>query len=250
MVSGQGSQGIIRLFHDFGGPEIPLAGTDVINSTAGGHFNIGDFKVTGSIHDTDSGMIALSKSGGYARFQASATADADGIAIGTDVVFSPALNGNLVLETRVEMAALTTKNVFIGFCTANADEVAEPITSITETITKVVPSIGFHLDSTLTASTAWHMPYLLASDTTQDSTTVVSSQVAVAAESDILRIEIFPNGAAEWRINGVLVQAVGAGLGATPATLLAGIAGVWAKSTAAAIDLDYLLITASRDWTR
>ena len=250
MVSGQSGSGIIRLFHDFGGTEIPLAGTATINSTAGGHFNVGDFKVTGSLHDTDSGMVALSKSGGYARFQASATADADGIAIGTDVVFSPILNGPLVLETRVEMVALTTKNIFIGFCTANADEVAEPITSVTTTITKVVPSVGFHMDSTLDSSALWHMPYLLASDTTQTSTDVVSTQTVVAAESDILRIEIDPNGAARWYINGTLEQSVGAGLAATPATLLAGIAGVWAKSTAAAIDLDYLLVTASRDWTR
>lgn len=247
-VSGQSGRGRIVLFDDFCGPEIPVAITVAELAAAG--YCIGPFKVTGDLVNADAGVEALDKASGYLRVQASANTDADGCAIGTNVVFSPALNGTLVLETRLEMAALTTKNVFVGFCTANADQVLEPITSVTATITKVVPSVGFHLDSTLTDATYWHMPYLLATDTTQTSTSVKSSQIAVVSESDILRVEIDPNGAARWYINGVLEQSVGAGLAATPATLLCGIAGVWAKSTAAAIDLDYLLITANRDWTR
>jgi hypothetical protein len=246
--SGQSGTGKIRLFDDFAGPEIPIAITVAELAAAG--YALGPFKVTGDLVNNDAGVYTLDKSSGYIRVQASAHTDADGAAIGTNVVFSPVLNGPLVLETRVEMAALTTKNVFIGFCTANADQVAEPITSLTGTITKVVPSIGFHLDSTLSSATYWHMPYLLATDTTQTSASVISSQVCVIEESDILRLEIDPNGAARWYINGKLEQSVGAGLGATTTTLLAGIAGVWAKSTAASIDLDYLLIEANRDWTR
>ncbi len=251
-ISGQSGSGIIRLFDDFCGPEIPIAGDGVYIDVNYAGIHSGPFKVTGSIHDTDSGVVSLAKSSGYVRIIGSASTDADGIAIGTEVCFSPVLNGPLVLETRVEMVELTTKNVFIGFCTANADEVLEPITSITATITKVVPSIGFHLDSTLTSpyNTYWHMPYLLATDTTQTSASVLSSQIAVVTESDILRVEIDPNGAARWYINGVLEQSVGAGLAATTTTLLAGIAGVWAKSAAVGMDLDYLLVTANRDWTR
>jgi hypothetical protein len=254
-LTGQSGIGKIRLFHDFCGPELPIAGTTAVNATGGGMFKIGDFKITGDVTNTDSGVVALEKANGYIRIIGSANTDADGIAIGTDLCFSPLLNGPLILETRVEMAELTTKNVFIGFCTANADEVVEPITSVTETITKVVPSVGFHFDSTLTvdasASTAvWHMPYLLAADTTQTSTTVAASQVAVAGESDVLRLEVDSDGAARWYINGKLEQTVGAGLAATPATLVTGMVGVWAKSTAVGIDIDYLLIEANRDWTR
>jgi len=173
-VSGQSGSGKIRLFDDFCGPEIPI-GVAVVAMAAAG-YAAGPFKVTGSTHDTDSGVISLSKASGYAQLAASATADGDGIAVGTEVVFSPALNGTLVLETRLERAALTAGTVFAGFCTANADEVAEPITCATTVLTKVVPAVGFLLNSELTAADGlWHMPYLLAADTTQTSTDVDAS---------------------------------------------------------------------------
>jgi len=256
-LTGQSGEGKIVLFDDFCGPEIPIAGNVAVNNAAGGFFKIGDFKVTGDTTNTDCGVVQLEKASGYIRIIGSADTDADGIAVGTDRCFSPLLNGPLVLEARVEMNELTTKNVFIGFCTANADIVLEPFTSVTETLTTTgsVASVGFHFDSTLTvdataATAVWHMPYLLATDSTQTSTGIAASQVAVAGESDVLRVEIDPNGAARWYINGVLEQSVGAGLAATPATLVAGIVGVWAKSTAVGIDIDYLLVRANRDWTR
>jgi hypothetical protein len=256
-ITGQSGTGQIVLFDDFCGPEIPILGTVAINHASGGFFTIGDFKVTGDVVNNDSGVVQLEKASGYIRIIGSAQTDGDGIAVGTDLCFSPLLNGTLVLEARVEMNELTTKNVFVGFCTANADIVLEPFTSVTETLTTTgsVASVGFHFDSTLTvdataATAVWHMPYLLATDSTQSSLVIASSQVAVAGESDVLRLEIDPNGAARWYINGKLEQSVGAGLAATPATLVSGMVGVWAKSTAVGIDIDYLLIKANRDWTR
>lgn len=249
-VSGQSGPGKIVLFDDFCGPEIAVGNAEA--ATTPGHA-IGPFKITGSTADTDSGVVSLSKASGYVQLLSSATADGDGVAIGTEVVFSPVLNGTLVLETRLEMDALTTRNVFAGFCTTNADEAKEPLTATTATITKVVPACGFLFDSQLTApyNAIWHMPYLLATDTTQANTDVDSSQTAVLAESDILRVEIDPNGAARWYINGKLEQSVGAGLAATPATLLAGLVGVWSTTTTVGtLDVDYLLIEANRDWTR
>jgi len=251
-ISGQGGVGKIRLFHDFCGPEFPIAGTTIINATGGGMFKIGDFKITGDTEQTDSGVVAIEKSSGYARLSASANADADGMAIGTDLCFSPVLNAPMVLETRVEnYSVLTARNIFIGFAGANADEVAEPLTSLTTTITYVTPVVGFHIDSTINNPTYWHMPYLLATTATQTETSVLSSQVAVAGESDVLRVEIDPNGAARWYINGVLEQSVGAGLAATTTTKLCGIVAIFSKGTAvASLDLDYLLVEANRDWTR
>lgn len=250
-ISGQSGYGKIEFFNDFGGPEIPVATNVAYGTTAGGcNYYLGDFKVTGSLQDTDSGVVSLAKASGYVQLASSATADGDGCAIGTEVIWSPLLNGTLVLETRLEMAALTARNVFAGFCTANADEAKEPLTATGTTITKVVPAVGFLFDSQLT-SKAWHMPYILAADSTQTSTTVVSEQSPVAEESDILRVEIDNNGAARWFINGVLVQSIGAGLAATPATLLAGLVGVWSTTTTAgSLDVDYLLIRGNRDWTR
>ena len=252
-LTGMSGNGRIRLFNDFLGPEIPIGNAVAYGTTAGGcHSFIGDFKLTGSIHDTDSGIVSVGKANGYARLLSSATADGDGLALGTEVSLSPALNGVLVLETRVEMAALTARNVFIGFATANADEAKEPVTAATTTITKVVPCVGFLFDSQLTTSgTNWFMPYILASDTTQTSTDVVSSQTAVAAESDVLRIEVDKDGGARWYINGKLEQTVGAGLAATPATLQAALVGVWSTTTTVgSLDIDFIEVTANRDWTR
>jgi len=251
-LTGQSGTGKIRLFHDFCGPELPIAGTTVVGASGGGMFKIGPFKITGSTTDTDGGIVALEKASGYARISASATSDADGMCIGTDLCFSPVLNGPMVLECRVEnYSALTLRNIFIGFAGANADEIAEPLTSSTTTITYVTPVVGFHLDSTINNPTYWHMPYLLSTTATQLETAVLSSQVAVAGESDVLRVEIDPNGAARWYINGKLEQSVGAGLAATTTTKLCGIASIFGKTTTAAcIDIDYLLVEANRDWTR
>ena len=49
----------------------------------------------------------------------------------------------------------------------------------------------------------------------------------------------------------MLEQTVAAALAATPATLLAGLVGVFATTTTVTdVDVDYLLIEANRDWTR
>jgi len=197
-VSGQGARGRVRLFNDFAGPEIPIANAVAYGTTAGGcNYYLGDFKVTGSLHDTDSGVISLAKASGYAQLASSATADGDGVFVGTEVCLSPALSGPIIVECRLEMAALTARNVFVGLMSANADESKEPITATTLTLTKVVPATGFLFDSQLTYGTYWFMPYILAADTTQTSTGIQSSQAAVAAESDVLRLVVNPDGSAE-----------------------------------------------------
>jgi len=246
-VSGQSGTGRIRLFDDFCGPECPVANAEA--ATTPGHF-VGPFKIIGDTVETDTGTVATDKASGYLLISGN-DEDGKGVAIATSVCFSPVLNGTIVVEARLEMAAITARNVFVGLAGTLADDVAEPATATTTTITKVVPCVGFLLDSQLTAGTYWHMPYLLASDTTQTSTDVVSSQIAVAAESDILRLEVDPNGAARWYINGILEQSVGAGLAATTTTLLGACVGCWGTTTTAAtIDVDYLLVEANRDWTR
>jgi hypothetical protein len=246
-ITGIGEKGEIVLFEDFCGPDCPVANAEA--STTPGHF-IGPFKILGDTVETDSGTVNASKSSGYLTLTVN-DEDGKGVALATDVCFSPVLNGALVLEARVETSALTARSIFVGFAGTAAADVAEPVTSATTTITKVVPCLGFILDSQLTAGTYWHMPYILASDTTQTSTDVVSSQVAVAGESDVLRIVINPDGSAEWWINGVLEQTVGAGLAATTTTLLAALVGGWGTTTTAAdLSVDYMLVKANRDWTR
>jgi len=250
-ITGRSGVGKIRWFNDFAGAEIPVANAVAYGTTAGGcNYYLGDFKVIGDLAETDTGVVATSKANGYVLISGN-NEDGKGVAIATEVNLSPVLNGTIVVEARLERAALTAGVVFVGLAGTLADDVAEPVTSVTTTITKVVPCVGFLLDSQLTASTTWHMPYILASDTTQTSTDVVASQVAVAGESDVVRLEVDNNGAARWYINGVLEQSVGAGLAATTTTLMGACVGCWGTTTTAATaDVDYLLVEANRDWTR
>jgi len=246
---GQSGKGRIELFEDFTGPDCPVANAEA--STTPGHF-IGPFKITGDTVETDTGTVNVDKANGYLRISGN-NEDGKGVAIGTNPIFSPVLNGTLVLEARLEMQALTTRVAFAGFCTVNAADVAEPCTSTGTTITAVAAGYaGFLLDSQFTASTQWHMPYYGGATTGVTTGATVacgSGVVAVAAESDVLRIEIDNNGTARWFINGILRQTVAGAVSTT--TLLAGLVGCWGTtSTAADADVDYLLVRANRDWTR
>jgi len=248
-ISGMGECGEIILFDDFCGPDIAVANAEA--STTPGH-QIGPFKVTGDLDDTDAGVVNVSKASGYARLTSSATTDGDGCFVGTEVCFSPALNGPIVVEARLERAALTAGTLFVGLMGVCADDTAEPITCATTVLTKVTHCVGFLLNSELTAADGlWYMPYLLAGDTTQTSTDVDASQTAILAESDVVRLVVNSDGSAEWWINGKLEQTKGAGVAATAATLMAAGVGIWATTTTVAtVDVDYPLVKANRDWTR
>ena len=251
MATIQSEFGTTTLFDHFAGPEIPVANAVAYGTSAGGcNYYIGDFKVTGDLGETDTGVVGLSKAGGFVRISGN-NEDGKGVAIGTEVCLSPALNGTLVLETRIEMQALTTRVVWAGFCSVNADDVAEPLTATGTTLTLTADRIcGFVLDSQLTAGTKWHMPYKGGSASAPtDSTTVVSDVTAVAAECDTLRVEIDPNGTARWYINGDLKQTV---VGAASTTgLLAGYVGCWGTTTTAAdADVDYLAVRFNTDYTK
>lgn len=247
-ISGQSGEGRIRIIEDFlGGVDVEVSNTDAIKTAAA---FAGPFAMYGSLAETDCGLILLGKASGYARLTGT-NEDGYGLAIGTEVSISPALNGTIIVEARVEHQALTARDTFIGLVATAADDIAEPVACSGTTITKVCACTGFLLSSELTASTTWHMPYILASDTTQTSTNVASSQIAVAAESDILRLEVDINGAARWFINGKLEQSIGAGLAATTTTLMAAIIGTFGTTTTVSdVDIDYLMVDINRDWTR
>ena len=247
-VSGQSGCGKIRLFEDFlGGPDVAVSNTDAIKTSAA---SAGPFSMYGSLAETDCGLVLLGKASGYGRITGT-DEDGYGLSIGTEVNMSPALNGPIIVEARVEHQALTTRTTFVGLMATAADDIAEPITCATTVLTKVCACVGFLYNSELTTSALWYMPYLLATDSTQTSTNVASSQVPVAAESDILRLVVNSDGSAEWWINGKLEQIVGAGVAATTTTLMAAIAGTWGTTTTVSdLDIDYLLVEANRDWTR
>lgn len=247
----QSGYGRIFLFNDFCGPEIPVANAVAYGTSAGGcNYYLGDFAVKGDLGETDTGVVALGITSGAVRISGN-NEDGKGVAITTDLVFSPALNGTLVLEARVQMQALTTRSVFIGFCGTIADDVAEPLTSVTVTHTLTAANLcGFVMDSQLTAGTAWHTCYNGGSTTGQTaSTSTTTGIVAVAAEWDVLRVEIDNNGTARFYINGVLERTVTGAVSTT--TLQGAVVGCWGTTTTAAdMDVDYIAVEAARDWTR
>ena len=246
----QSGYGRIKLFNDFVGAEIPVANAVAYGTTAGGcNYYLGDFAVKGDLGQTDTGVVALSKANGFVRVSGS-DINGKGVSIGTEICWSASLNGTLVLETRLEMQALTTRVVWAGFCGTHADDVAEPVTSTGTTLTLVATDLcGFIFDSQLTSG-AWHMPYKGGSATGPTLSTTVQSTVSpVTAECDVLRVEIYPNGTANWYINGDLAQSV-AGAVSTTALLSGFVACFGTTTTAADADVDYLAIEANRDWNR
>ena len=246
----QSGVGTIRLWNDFCGPEIPVLNAVAYGTTAGGcNYYLGDFSVKGDLGETDTGVVALGITSGAVRISGN-DENGKGVALCTDLVFSPILNGTLVLETRVQMQALTTRSIFVGFCGTIADDVAEPLTSTGTTHTLTASNlVGFVMDSQLTAAAVWHACYNGGTTTGQtDSTKTTTGTSAVAGDWDILRVEVDNNGTARFYINGVLESTVATAISTT--TLQGAVVGCWGTTTTAAdLDVDYILVEANRDWT-
>jgi hypothetical protein len=219
-------------------------------TTAGGcNYYINGLKLIGDLAETDTGAVALAKANGFIQLSGN-NEDGKGAALASETVFSPVLNGPLVFETRLERAAVTAGVVFAGFCNTAADDVAEPMTSTTITITPVATHYaGFLLDSQFTATAEWHMPHKGGTATAVTVSTDCDSGVtAVAASCNVLRLEVDSNGTCRWYIDGVLKQTVEDAVSTT--TLQAAMVGCWGTTTTAAtVDVDYIAIEYNRDWT-
>ncbi len=248
----QSGPGKIRLFDDFTGPEYPVANTGAVDAdTFGGQF-IGPFRILGDLAETDTGVVALGVTNGAVRISGN-NEDGKGVALTTDLIFQPSLNAPMIIEARVNMRALTTRNIFVGFCGTRADDIAPPLTSATTTHTLSASHLaGIHMDSGLDAGTTWHSVYNGGTRTGQtDSTETVTSPaiLPVAGEYDVLRVEVFVNGTVEYLINGNRVDKITNAVSTT--TLQAAMVGCWGTTgTVADIDADYMLVEANRDWTR
>ena len=108
----QSEVGEIRLFNDFTGGEVGIANAVAYSASTGFH-NLGDFKVIGDgIDVVDSGAVAVDGGlGGVIRLTTT-NEDAHTAALATEVMFDVALMGTLVLEARVQMAALTARSSY------------------------------------------------------------------------------------------------------------------------------------------
>jgi len=244
-INAQGEPGRIRLFYDFYG-EDPIAGTAPLRP-------LGPFSVGGQgSEDTDAGVPTIAGVlSGAGRLTTTNEVDHTTM-VGTQAAFDVALSGTLVLETRVQMENLDTKEVFIGFSdiapetlSIQTDVVHGTGTTITNTASDFV---GFFLSAELTDDEDWHAVYNGGTaGAVTASTSLDLDDDAVAGEWQVLRLEIAPNGDTRWYVDGDLKKTV-AGAASTSVNLGLCV-GVEAKTAAIeTLDVDYILVKANRDW--
>ena len=243
-INAQGEVGRIRLFNDFFGVGDTLA---LPADTA----ELGDFYAGGEgFEDNDAGIAGKDALSGVVTIT-SANTDADTSFIGTHIGFDVGLMGSIVLETRVQLPDLDTKEIFFGLTSIlSVDEQLEDIVinASGTTITMPADLVGFYLSDELTDDEDWHGIHSGGTATASTTTTAVDlDDDAVAGEWQILRLEVAPNGTARWYIDGDLKQTV-EGACSTTTDLAVCLAAAANTTELAIMDVDYLLVKANRDW--
>ncbi len=241
--------GKIRLFNDFAGPE------QLESLQVAAHY-IGQFRVVGEgFADNTVGIVGLETGAnlsGAIQIESGAT-DQDSTGLVTSKMFDVALTAPIVMEARVQFNNLDTKEFFFGLSDVNEDDVAleTDILGATAGTTIGLTSsnlIGFLLDSELTEDEMWHGVYNGGTTTGVTASGSVELTVdAVAGEWDIIRLEIDPNGDARWWVNGLLKQSVDTAVSTTTDLCMNFLIGGRGANELA--DVDYVLVTANRDWT-
>lgn len=248
----QSGYGRILLFNDFTGPEAYLPAVDHASAT-GALWNLGGgFTVKGEeINDTVCEIAAVAGGlNGQALFKTSDGATNDSMFITTETCFKPSVNGTMVVEARFEMAALTNREVFVGFVGTMADEQSTLLTCVTEAITYTESDlVGFAFDTGLTTDAEWHAVHSGGSTSAITDSTLLNTGVApVEDKMQVFRVEVDNNGTARWLINGVLLKTLTGAV--SPTTVFAACMGaVCTGGYAITWAIDYIAVEANRDWT-
>lgn len=245
-INAQSGVGKIRLFNDFCGA------SDGYSDDASSE-NLGDFIVGGEgIEDTTSGCAQPTSGGlsGVCRLS-TGTTEHDTAFLGTGINFDVALMAPIIVEARVQFIDMDTKAAFIGLTSIlTFDEQMSDIIdySAVTTVTLTAELAGFFLSSEFTEDEMWHMVYKGGTTTGETDTEEIEGVDAVYGEWQILRLEVDPSGTARWYIDGDLKQTVEGAVSTT--TDFAVCCGIYNNGTAEAtvMDVDYLLVTANRDW--
>ena len=241
----QSGPGKIRLFNDFFGVGDTLALTA---DTA----ELGDFYAGGEgFEDADAGIAGKDALSGVVTLTSGNT-DADTTFIGTHIGFDVALMGTIVLETRIQLPDLDTKEIFFGLTSIlSVDEQLEDIVinASGTTITMPADLAGFYLSDELTADEDWHGIHSGGTASASPTPTGVDlDDDAVAGEWQVLRLEVAINGTCRWYIDGELKQTVENAV--STSTDYAVVLAAGANTTQLNIfDCDYILVEANRDWT-
>ncbi len=242
--------GKIRLFNEFTGVTSLLADTVDV-------FPLQDFYAGGEgFEDSDAGLApstAAPLSGAVSLV--GADTDADTSFIGTHLFLDVGLMGTLVLEARVQLPDLDTKEIFFGLTSIlSIDEQLEDIIINASATAVTMPAelCAFYLSDELTASaTEWHGMYnggSAAASTTVADVNLGSASGPTAGEWQQLRIEVDTNGTVRWYVDTVLLQTV---VGAVSTTTNFAVMLACAANTTELVimEVDYLKVKANRDWT-
>jgi hypothetical protein len=246
----QTGYGRIKIFEDF------LAGEDIVAATAVGRaFGGSGLRVIGQgAEDVDSGITVGEADGlNGVGILTTTNEDAHSIGLTTGKVFDVGKMAPINIECRVQFPDLDTKAFYFGLTDVNDD------TSILEgnnlvaaggTVTLSASDLcGFLIDAEATDDEDWIMVYN--GGTTTGQTTIASIDAdndAVAAEWDILRLEVSINGTARWYVNGVLKQTVTGAVSTSTDLAVLAMIETRADSNEYAW-IDYIAIEANRDWT-
>lgn len=246
----QASKGRIEIFEDFIGAEDIVA-----NTAATRNFGTAGLRVIGQgVAETDSGIVLLESDGlnGVGRLTTT-NEDAHSIGLTTATMFDVGKMGTIVLEARVQFENLDTKEFYFGLTDVNADAtIIEGGTMVGNGTTMTLTAsdlCGFYLSAELTDDEDFHAVFNGGTTTGETvSTSLDLDDDAVAGEWDVLRLEVGNNGTARWFVNGVLKKTQAGAV--STSTDLAAILMVAAYGAAIeTVDVDYIHITANRDWT-
>ncbi len=250
MATVQSGLGRIELFEDFTGPEW------IVTETAASGL-IGPFRVIGaSIAETDSGITVDESTVPLNGVAILTTAGDDKTCcgFGTSLFCEIGKMAPLVAEMRIQFADDNTKIFAFGLTNENADgvDVEDDIVSVsTNTLTVSADDfVGFWFDAETTSyTTSWHGVYTGGTTTAPTLSTEVDfpNNLIVEGEWQILRFEIDTNGTARWYIDGELLQTVAGACSTTEN--LAVVALLSDHGVAESCSIDYLYVSANRDWT-
>ena len=246
----QASKGRIEIFEDFIGAEDIVA-----NTAATRNFGTAGLRVIGQgVAETDSGIVLLESDGlnGVGRLTTT-NEDAHSIGLTTATMFDVGKMGTIVLEARVQFENLDTKEFYFGLTDVNADAtILEGGTMVGNGTTMTLTAsdlCGFYLSAELTDDEDFHAVFNGGTTTGETvSTSLDLDDDAVAGEWDVLRLEVGNNGTARWFVNGVLKKTQ-AGAVSTSTDLAALLMVATYGAAIETVDVDYIHITANRDWT-
>jgi hypothetical protein len=226
----------------YGSPGFVAFNDDFIGDALDARWNI----VEGTDSATSDAAILAGGIGGVLRFT---TGDA-GTGLAADMIqMTQALqwqasNGNLFIEARFKLSAITTCYCFFGFTDLVTLEAPIESAASADTLTSnATDAVGFMFDTRMSTDNWW----LVGVKADTDATAQNSTYAPVADTYEVLRIELNTDGEAFFYRNGILVgskmaAAITAGTDLTP-TFNISKTSVAASMTA---DMDYIAIGMQR----